>query len=397
MNNILERDTYFNQIKSLIDKDLIKIITGIRRSGKSTILKMVGDYLENLYGSDFIIYIDFSDLKNEYLLEYRKLYEYINTKTNTNNKYYLLFDEIQDVYLWEKAVNSFYNSNKFDIYLTGSNSKLLSSELSTLLTGRYIEIQVFPFSFKEYTMYFDKIDSYKLFDKYLRYGGFPGLLDLKENDYNNYIESLILSILEKDIKNRHIIDNNLVFNKILTYISKNIGKQTSIKKISDSLISSSINASQNTISTYLSYYMEAFIFKYVNRFDVRGSEILNTLGKYYLIDLGLRIPIISNEYQDIGFAYENIIYLELLRRGYKVYVGKLYQNEIDFIAEKYSSKLYIQVAYQIDDSDTFQREVVPLLKIKDNYEKLLIADTRVEEKDYFGIKIIDIRKWLLNE
>jgi len=397
MEKIIEREIYYERIKSLIGKNIIKVITGIRRCGKSTILKYIKKHLEGIYSSDLILYIDFSDIKNDFLLNYKVLHEYIIQKCQSDEKYFLLLDEVQDVLMWEKTINSLYTNGKYDIYITGSNSKMLSTELTTLLTGRYIEIEVYPFSFKEYMQYFDSTDTYQLFDEYLRYGGLPGLLQLEKKDHETYIESLLFSILEKDIKRRHIIENSIVFDKLLNYVSKNIGKQTSIKRISDTLISASIKTNQNTISTYLSYYIEAFILRYVSRYDIKGSEILNTLGKYYLMDIGLRISQTNSLYQDLGFIYENIVYIELLRRHYKVFVGKLYQNEIDFIAENSTERLYIQVSANINDEYTFNREVGPLLKIKDNYEKILIADTRQDKKNYLGIKIIDIRQWLLNE
>ena len=392
---IIERKEYLDRLIRLKDTPDIKIITGLRRSGKSELVRAYMEWIRTNEDTN-IIYVDFADLKFDDLKTYKELYnfcegQYIDGKTNV-----IIVDEVQMCEKFELAINSLYNRRKYDIYITGSNAFLLSSDLSTLFTGRFIEIPVYPFSFAEYCEYYGyDSNTANVLDSYVMNGGLSGAYVYSEKeDQASYIKDVYTTIIKRDLVDKYGIKEEALLDSLTDYMMDNISNLTSASKISNVFKQNKVETNHMTIGNYMKYLCSAFMFYKVKRYDIRGKKYLETSDKYYLSDLGFRYAMLGTRNMDYGRAYENIVALELLRRGYEIYVGKLYQKEIDFVAMKQNEKLYIQVSDNITDDKTFQREVSPLLSIQDAYPKMLIARTRHDAYQYEGIRIVDFSDWL---
>lgn len=394
----IERTEYLNRIKNLKDTPDIKVITGIRRSGKSILMGEYIQYLKNNFNNINIIFIDFMDLSFEKLKEYHILHSYVEEQYEEGKSNYLFIDEVQMCPNFELAINSLYSKRKYDIYITGSNAFLLSTDLATLFTGRYIEIHIYPFSFKEYCQYHDNInDISQLFEDYTIKGGLAGSYAYNtEKDRKDYIKEVYETIVTRDLVQKYSLPDTLVLQHLSEFLMDNISNLTSPNKISKFLVENDISTNHVTIGKYIKYLCNAFVFYNVKRYDIRGKKYLESNEKYYLSDIGIRYAILGTRNMDYGRVYENMVCLELLRRGYDVYIGKLYQKEIDFVAQRGSEKIYIQVSDNITEKDTFTREYTPLLQIRDAYPKIIIAKTNHLKYSYEGIEIFDIRDWLLN-
>lgn len=396
---LIERPLYLQQLENFIGTPDIKIITGIRRSGKSKLLGAFSKHILNMDVSANIISIDLTKIKFEHLKEYHALNDYIeaNYKAGVNN--YLMIDEVQLCDNFEITINSLHSEEKYDMYLTGSNAFLLSSDLATLFTGRYMEIHVYPFSFKEYCTYFEvEKDFDEHFDRYICLGGLSGSYPYNnDSDKAKYIREVYDTILIRDLVEKYRLGNPSVLKKVSEYLMDNVSNISSSRNISDALVAAGTETNYKTIGSYVEHLCHAFVFYEARRYDVKGKTYLQSLSKYYLADTGIRFAVLGKRNMDWGRMLENIVYIELLRRGYEVYVGKLYQKEIDFVAMKGSEKIYIQVSDNIADDGSFRREVGPLLQIRDAYPKMLLARTRHEDSDYEGISIVDIPRWLLKQ
>ncbi len=396
---LIDRPLYLRQLENLINTPDIKIITGIRRSGKSKLLNAFSKHILHSDPSANIISIDLTKIKFEHLKEYHALNDYIeaNYRNEVNN--YLMIDEVQLCDNFEITINSLHSDEKYDMYLTGSNAFLLSSDLATLFTGRYMEIHVYPFSFKEYCTYFEvEKDFDDHFDNYIRLGGLSGSYPYKNNsDKVKYIRDVYDTILIRDLVEKYRLGSSTVLKKVSEYLMDNVSNMSSSRNISNALITAGTETNYKTIGSYVEHLCHAFVFYEARRYDVKGKTYLQSLSKYYLADTGIRYAVLGRRNMDWGRMLENIVYIELLRRGYEVYVGKLYQKEIDFVAIKGGEKIYIQVSDDIADERTFRREIEPLLQIRDAYPKILLARTRHEDSDYEGIAIVDIPRWLLHE
>ena len=397
---MIERNEYLNKLIYWKDKQIIKIITGIRRCGKSTIFELYKNYLKsNKVKDNQIISINFEDMEFEELFDYKKLYKFITSKIQNNRKYYIFLDEIQHVNNFQKVVDSLFIKKNVDVYITGSNAYLLSGELATLLSGRYIEIEMLPLSFKEYCNYYkNQKDKKVLFDNYLKFGGFPYTTELNNDNkaIETYLKGIYNTVLLKDVVAKNKISDVMILESVIKFVFHNIGSFVSTKKISDTLNSNGRKVSVNTIENYLSALINCYILYRVNRFDIKGKQYLKTLEKYYVADTGLRDILITSKETDIGHILENVVYLELLRRGYKVCVGKVIdEKEIDFVAESSNEIIYYQVCSNIKNVDILKRELSALSKIKDNFPKYLITQDETLEKTYNGIKQINIIDWLL--
>lgn len=375
----------------------IKVITGVRRSGKSKLLEAFKAYILKNYSAINIIHINFNLPEFDDLLEYRKLYDYVNSKYVEEFKNFVFIDEVQMCENFEKAINGLHALEKYDIYLTGSNAFLLSSDLATLFTGRTFEIKVYPFSFSEFQQYFNYADEYYAFDKYVLEGGMSG--SYLYNDYEakyNYIQEVFDTLIVRDIRKKYKIRNVALMDRLCDYLMDNVSNLTSARNVAEIFTLQKEKIDHKTVVKYIQYLCNAFAFYKLRRYDIRGKRYLSINEKYYLSDHAFRYAKLGTKNMDYGHVLENIVAIELLRCGYEVYVGVLYQKEIDFVAIKRNEKIYIQVADNISDDNTFKREVSPLLQIKDAYPKLVIARTRHDEYQYEGIKIIDISQWLLN-
>ena len=393
---IIKRKDYLDRLIRLKDTPDIKIITGLRRSGKSELVRAYMEWIRTTEDTN-IIYVDFADLKFDDLKTYKELYnfcegQYIDGKTNV-----IVVDEVQMCEKFELAINSLYNSRKYDIYITGSNAFLLSSDLSTLFTGRFIEIPVYPFSFSEYCEYYGyDSNTTNVLDSYVMNGGLSGAYVYSEKeDQASYIKDVYTTIIKRDLVDKYGIKEEALLDSLTDYMMDNISNLTSASKISNVFKQNKVETNHITIGNYMKYLCSAFMFYKVKRYDIRGKKYLETSDKYYLSDLGFRYAMLGTRNMDYGRAYENIVALELLRRGYQIYVGKLYQKEIDFVAMKQDEKLYIQVSDNISDSDTLERELSPLRAIKDAYPKILIANTKHDNYDIEGIKVLDLTNWLM--
>ena len=397
---MIERNEYLNKLIYWKDKQIIKIITGIRRCGKSTIFELYKNYLKsNKVKDNQIISINFEDMEFEELFDYKKLYKFITSKIQNNRKYYIFLDEIQHVNNFQKVVDSLFIKKNVDVYITGSNAYLLSGELATLLSGRYIEIEMLPLSFKEYCNYYkNQKDKKVLFDNYLKFGGFPYTTELNNDNkaIEIYLKGIYNTVLLKDVVAKNKISDVMILESVIKFVFHNIGSFVSTKKISDTLNSNGRKVSVNTIENYLLALINCYVLYRVNRFDIKGKQYLKTLEKYYVADTGLRDILITSKETDIGHILENVVYLELLRRGYKVCVGKVIdEKEIDFVAESSKEIIYYQVCSNIKNVDILKRELSALSKIKDNFPKYLITQDATLEKTYNGIKQINIIDWLL--
>ncbi len=396
---LIERTQYLNRLRSLKGSPDIKIITGIRRSGKSKLMQAFADYILQSEPDANIISIDYTKLAFEKLKEYHALHGYVESKTLAGSSNYLMIDEVQMCPDFEAAINSLHSSEQYDIYLTGSNAFLLSTDLATLFTGRHIEIPIYPFSFKEYCCYFSPVvDLYAAFDRYVIEGGMSGsYLYANQNDKEEYIREVFNTILTRDLTEKYKLSDTQVLLHLAEYMMDNISNTTSPNNIAGVLTSNKMPTTHVTIGRYIKMLCQAFVFYKADRYDIRGKKYLESLNKYYLADTGFRYALLGHRNMDWGRAYENIVYLELLRRNYNVYIGKLYQKEVDFVAMRGNEKLYIQVCDDISSETTLERETSPLFSIKDAYTKILLARTRHEEYDVQGVRIIDIAKWLISE
>ena len=400
---MIKRDNYLKRMIDAKDKEFIKVITGVRRSGKSTLLLMFKEYLlEEKIKEENIIHINFESAKYDIIRNYKDLYKYVEERIK-KGKMYLLLDEVQNVEAWEKAINSFKVDFDIDIYITGSNAYLLSSELSTLLSGRYIEIKMYPLSFKEYLI-FNNYDNNNLLDKfneYLKYGGLPAITLIKDNNelVLSYLNDIYNTIVKKDIIDCNKIKDTALLENIIKYLASNIGSPISSTKISDYLNSNKIIESSNhqTIDNYLNMLEKSFIMYKAERADIKRKALLKTLGKYYISDIGLRNIILGFRNIDEGHLLENVVYLELLRRGYKVSIGKNNEYEVDFVAENPNDIKYFQVTKSLANEDVKIREVRSLESINDNYEKIILTMDKTINNDFNGIKVLNIIDWLLKE
>lgn len=393
---LINRVLYLDRLRRIQGTPDIKIITGIRRCGKSRLLQEFIKYIEGTEKDANIIFVDFTRLEFESLREYHALYQYVQEHHRLDKTNYLMIDEVQMCPNFEIAINSLHSSEQYDIYLTGSNAFLLSADLATLFTGRHIEIPVLPFSFKEYCTYHTPYnDMQSMFDMYVAEGGFSGSYVYSDAaDKKDYIKEMYSTILTRDLTEKYNLADAHSLTQVANYLMDNIGNITSPNNVSGCLTANNNPTSHVTVRRYIQYLCNAFVFYKVDRYDIRGRKYLESLNKYYLADTGIRYAMLGRRNMDWGRMYENIVFLELKRRGYDVYVGKLYQKEIDFVIMRGDEKAYIQVSDSISEDTTFKREVSPLLSINDAYPKILIARTRHEKYDYQGIMIYDIAQWL---
>ena len=400
---MIERTEYLEQLKRFKDKDLIKVITGIRRCGKSTLFELFINYLKEIGVKDNqIIKINLEDIDNSFN-DYKELYDYVNKQIDSKKQYYVFLDEVQNVSEFQKAVDSLYIKKNVDVYITGSNAYLLSGELATLLSGRYVEIKMLPLSFKEYLSAFSNKDKsrYEYFLDYMRNGGMPGNIQILKdnpNDLDTYLEGIFATIVYKDIITRNNITDKMLLESVLKFIFDSIGSPISTKKISDTLTSKGTSTSNHTVENYISAFVESFLIYKAERFDVKGKNLLARDYKYYVVDQGLRSYLLGKKADsDMGHILENIVYLELLRRGYKVYVGKVDDLEVDFVAENRDGLRYYQVSLSVRDEKVLERELKSLQKTGDHYPKFLLTLDMDLESDYDGITKINIIDWLLNK
>ncbi|HIQ94516.1 TPA: ATP-binding protein [Candidatus Ventrenecus stercoripullorum] len=395
---LIKREHYLSKLINVIGTPDIKVITGVRRCGKSKLLEAFKNYITDNIKEHNIIHINFNMKEFDELKNYNDLYDYINNHFKEEKKNFILIDEVQMCEQFEKAINWIHAEEKYDIYVTGSNAFLLSSDLATLFTGRTFEIQVFPFSFKEFIEYYNYNDLDDAFDHYVIEGGMAGsyLYKTTEEKYE-YLKSLYNTLIIRDIKTKYNIRNTKLIEELNDFLMDNISNLTSARNIAKELSTTKNSVSDKTISNYLNYLCNAFAFYKIRRFDIQGKKYLASQDKYYLVDPSFKYALIGTKNMNYGRIYENIVAIELKRRGYEIYVGILKNKEIDFVAMKKDEKFYIQVSDDISNEKTFEREVTPLLQIRDAYPKILIARTKHDTYQYEGIQIIDIANWLNEE
>ena len=392
---LIERKQYLDKMINAIGTPDIKVITGVRRCGKSKLLDAFKEYIEESIPNNNIIHINFNLPEYEHLLEYRPLYDYINSQYVKGKENFVFIDEVQMCADFEKAINGLHATEKFDIYITGSNAFLLSSDLATLFTGRTFEIKVYPFSFGEYLQYFGYTDKYAAFDKFMLEGGMSGSYLYKDQEAKyDYIAEVFDTLIVRDIRKKYKIRNPQLMDRIVDFLMDNISNLSSARNITSTLSKAMEKIHHTTVGSYMQYLCNAFAFYKVRRYDIKGKKYLASNDKYYLSDHTFRYAKLGTKNMDYGRVLENIVAMELLRRGYEVYAGVLYKTEIDFVAIKRNEKIYIQVSDNITDEKTFEREVTPLLKINDAYPKMVIARTRNPEYQYEGVKIVDVADWL---
>lgn len=396
---MINRDEYLNKLIRFKDKELIKVVTGIRRCGKSTLFDLYIDYLlENGIKKEQIIRLNLEDPVYYELDNYLKLYNYIKDKMNTNQMNYIFIDEVQNVPEFQKAVDGLYIQKNVDVYITGSNAYLLSGELATLLSGRYVEIKMLPLSFKEYSLAFENENIDRLYQKYISIGSFPYTLKLDDiDDVDMYIKGIYDSIILKDVLARKNFQDMQMLQSIVNFMLDNIGNMFSTNKIADTMISNGRKISVHTVESYLTALTESFILYKATRYDIKGKQYLKTGDKYYVVDLGLRYFLLGRKEQGRGYVLENIVYLELLRRGYDVYIGKVDDYEIDFVAINSKGIEYYQVSETVRDKATLEREIRSLDVIKDHYPKYLLTMDVEPEASYNGIRKINVLDWLLDK
>lgn len=393
---LIERTDYLKQLEDVQGTPDIKVITGIRRSGKSKLLEAFIDVIHKKEPEANIIHINYNDDAYEDLLEYHALLEYVKSKYIKGKNNYLFIDEVQLCEGFEKAINSFHVSEKYDIYITGSNAFLLSSDLATLFTGRTFEIEVYPFSFKEFVTYYGYTNMQEAYIKYLTEGGMPGSYVYKsEKDKHKYIRDIFDTLVLRDIKQKYKIRNESVLTKTTDFLIDNISNLTTARKLTEAINNKGDKVDHKTVDKYINYLCKAFAFYKVRRYDIQGKKYLASTEKYYLSDHSFRYAKLGSKNPDYGRALENIVAIELMRRGYELYVGVLYKKEIDFVAIRENEKIYIQVANSIEENETKERELDPLRRIRDSYPKMVISRTGYPEYDIDGIKIIDITDWLM--
>lgn len=399
----MPRKEYLQQLIAWREKHLIKVITGVRRCGKSTLFSLYIKYLKKHGVQDRqIISINLENIEYEHLLDYHALYRHIKELLQVDVYTYVFIDEIQQCKGFEKAVDSLFNKDNVDLYITGSNAYMLSGELATLLSGRYVEIQMLPLSFREY-LDFTHADMYNLtssFNRYLKHGSFPYVPMLEQQDpvIRTYIEGIYTTILIKDVAQRKAITDVALLERIIKFLGSSIGSPISAKKICDTIISSGRKVSVNTVDAYLQALLDSYIFYKVDRYDIKGRSFLKTLGKYYIVDMGLRNHLLMNSESDIGHQIENIVYLELIRRRYQVSIGKVANKEVDFVAASQEGLTYIQVSASILDDNTLKRELAPLKAIQDNHPKLLLSlDEIGAGSNHDGIQQKNLLQWLITK
>ena len=408
MTDLINRPQYLNQLIQNKDVDLVKIVTGIRRCGKSSLLDLFHKYLtENGVPDAHIIHMNMESLRYRDLTNYLFFYDYVSKRISPDGKTYLIFDELQAVEHWEKAIESFRLDFDVDIYITGSNAYLLSTEFSTLLSGRYVEIRMLPLSFREFLDFYEfapDVSMEEKFQKYLQFGGMPILREYKFNEArsNQALEGIYSTVVLRDILQRNNGIDQAMLQKIMLFLCSNIGSITSPNSIGNVLANEgdiptvkAKNIAGKTVERYISMLRNAFVFFSVGRYDVKGKQLLKTLGKNYIIDLGFRNMLLGYRDADRGHILENIVFLELLRRDYRVYIGKIGETEIDFVAEKPNDKVYIQVTESMQSPETRERELRPLRMIPDNYEKIVLSMDRSFINSYDGIKSVNLIDWLL--
>lgn len=392
---LIERNYYLQRLADVKNIPDIKVITGIRRCGKSKLMDAFSSIVEHEKNSH-VVRINLNQKKYEKLLNADALYDYIHANFDENCVNYLFIDEIQLCKGFERVINSIYEEELYDIYITGSNAFLLSSDLATLFGGRVCEISLYPFSFKEYLDYFETEDLDAAFDSYLKTGGMAGAyLYRKEEDAKKYISGIFKTTIVRDIVTKYRIENDNLLIMISNFLMDNVGSETSIRNVANKLTSSTYKTNDKTVGSYIDYLCKSFMFYPLQRYDIKGKKYLESDKKYYLADLSFRFAELGTKRSDYGHLYENIVALELLRRGYEVYVGKLYTKEVDFVAVRNGLKTYIQVSDDLSNEDTFKREISPLLSIRDAFPKMIIARTRHEIMHHEGIEIADISRWLV--
>lgn len=406
MAELINRPEYLTQLIQNKDVDLVKIITGIRRCGKSSLLDLFHQYLlQRGVLDDHIIHMNLESLRFRNLSNYLNFYDYVSERIPKNGKTYLIFDELQVINHWEKAIESFRLDFDVDIYITGSNAYLLSTEFSTLLSGRYVEIRMLPLSFKEFLNFYkfdENITIEEKFQKYLQFGGMPILREYQFNELrsNQALEGIYSTVVLKDILQRNNQTDQLMLNKITLFLCSNIGNITSPNNIGNVLSHegeiNNKNIASKTVNKYINMLRSAFIFYSVGRYDIKGKQLLKTLEKNYIIDIGFRNMLLGYRDVDRGHILENIVFLELIRREYRVYIGKVGETEVDFVCEKPNEKIYIQVAETIGSQETLECELRPLRMISDNYEKIILSMDRNYINSYDGIKSLNLIDWLLS-
>lgn len=409
MTELINRPEYLNQLIQNRDVDLVKIVTGIRRCGKSSLLDLFHQYLsDNEVPATNIIHMNLESLRYRNLSDYLSFYDYVSELIPKHGKTYLIFDELQTIEHWEKAIESFRLDFDVDIYITGSNAYLLSTEFSTLLSGRYIEIRILPLSFKEFLTFYQfepSVTTEEKFQRYLQFGGMPILREYQYNEerINQALEGIYSTVVLRDILQRNNQADQGILHKIMLFLCSNIGSITSPNNIGKVLSNEgdihtgrNKNIAGKTVDKYISMLRSAFIFYSVGRYDVKGKQLLKTLGKNYIIDMGFRNMLLGYRDADRGHILENIVFLELIRRGYRVYIGKVGETEVDFVAEKPNDKLYIQVTESMQTPETRKRELRPLRMIPDNYEKIVLSMDMNYIKSYDGIKSLYLIDWLLS-
>lgn len=401
MKRRIVRNEYLEILKDFRDKDIIKIVTGIRRCGKSTLLEMFKEHLrENDVDGGHIISINFEDYNYVDLLEPKSLHTYIQSKITDNEMYYVFFDEIQNVNDFPRVVDSLNLKENVDIYITGSNAYMLSSEIATFISGRYVEIKMLPLSFKEYVEYTgNRNELSKKYADYLQFSSFPyaAMLGKNKDRIHEYLEGIYSTVLLKDIIARKKVSDTMILESVIRYMFDNIGNLTSTKKISDTMNSDGRKVDVKTIEKYIAALTESFVIYQAKRYDVKGKNYLKTLDKYYIVDIGLRYMLLGSRNADTGHILENVVYLELLRRGYKVFIGKMENEEVDFVAMSSKETIYFQVAATVRDEGTLMRELRPLQKIPDNYPKYILTLDEDPEGDYDGIRRINALEFLLDD
>ncbi|MDO5319597.1 MAG: ATP-binding protein [bacterium] len=396
---IISRDDYLSRLEAVRGLPDIKILTGIRRAGKSKLLEETAKRIRRENQKANVIVIDLTLLKNEKLKDYHALHDWIKVHAKKGVLNYVMIDEVQMCKGFELVINSLHSESRsrYDVYLTGSNAFLLSSDLTTLFTGRHFELTTYPFSFKEFCRYFPREkDRQSAFDRYVLEGGLSGSYLYKDDSARTeYLKEIYRTIIRRDIALRYNLSDTTVIERLAEFLMDNVGNVTNANNLSEVLVHNKVATNHVTIGKYLGYLTDAYLFSEAKRYDVRGKKYLEQSGKFYLMDVALRYAVLGRRNMDYGHVYENLVYLELLRRGYDVYVGKLYKKEIDFVAMKASEKVYIQVSDDISNEKTLSRELEPLLQIKDAYPKFIIARTKHAETDRDGVRIVDLADWLV--
>ena len=395
---LIKRKKYLNELISVMGTPDIKVITGIRRSGKSKLLEAFATHIEKNIENANIIRVDFNSLEFENLKEYHQLHDYVESRYIKNSQNFVMIDEVQMCEGFELAINSLHACEKYDIYITGSNAFLLSSDLATLFTGRTFSIEVFPFSMNEFATYYNLNNPDEAFERYVIEGGMPGSYVYgNDKSKQSYLCDVVDTLILRDIKQKYNIRNTEQLIRTFNFLLDNIGNISSLRNIASTLSATGLKVTDKTLAAYISHLCNAFAFYEVQRYDISGKKYLTSGAKYYLADQSIRFAKLGKKKINYGRVCESIVAIELIRRGWEIYAGALYKKEIDFVAIKRDKQLYIQVCDDISSEKTFKREITPLLKISDAYPKMIIARTKHEESVYDGVMVVDIARWLLQE